>query len=118
MGLDMYLYRLPQGDKDQEQEVKYWRKASAIHRWFTQDAEEDNCVEFSKTIEDVERLHRMCTNSLNKKEPLLETGSGFFWGNTDYDDFYWEDIKETAESLEDIINEHEEGDKYLYYAWY
>lgn len=118
MGLDMYLYRLPDGDKDQEQKVMYWRKANAIHRWFTQGDTEDNCKEFSKTIEDIKRLQSMCAKSLEKKEPALETGSGFFWGSTDYDDWYWEDIKETAESLQSVIDNHEEGDEYTYYAWY
>lgn len=118
MGLDMYLYKLPQGDKNQEQQVMYWRKSNAIHRWFTQDAKEDNTTEFSKNIEDIKRLQGMCANSFNKKEIVLETSSGFFWGSTSYDDWYWEDIKETAESLENVINDHEEGDEYVYYAWY
>lgn len=118
MGLDMYLYKMPQGDKDQEYQVKYWRKANAIHRWFTQDHEKDNCTEFPKTIEDIKRLHHMCVTSLKKKEPVLETSSGFFWGSTEYDGWYWEDIQETADALEVIISHHEEGDEYFYYAWY
>lgn len=118
MGLDMYLHKLPQGDKDQSFKVMYWRKANAIHRWFTQDAEEDNCVDFNKTVEDLKRLHSMCVNSIKNKEPILETGSGFFWGSTDYDEWYWEQLQETADNLEVIISHHEDGDEYEYSAWY
>ena len=118
MGLDMYLYKLPQGDKNHEYEVNYWRKSNAIHRWFTQDAEEDNLTEFPKTIEDIKRLYHLCARSLKQKEPVLETGDGFFWGSTKYDEWYWEDIQETVDALEVIIKHLEEGDEYYYYAWY
>jgi len=118
MGLDMYLHRLPQGDRDQEQRVMYWRKASAIHRYFTKDAKEDNCIDFPKTIEDIQALRLLCINSIEEKEPLLETGSGFFWGSTEYDSYYWEDLQDTADAMEAIISEHQEGDTYEYSAWY
>ena len=73
MGLDMYLHKLPQGDRDQEQRVMYWRKANAIHRWFTQDTKEDNCVDFPKTIEDIQRRFGVCVLTLlNKKNHCLK----------------------------------------------
>jgi len=118
MGLDMYLHKLPKGDKEQSYEVCYWRKANAIHHYFTKDAEEDNCVEFTVNVDDLTTLKNMCLKSLKNKEPLLETASGFFWGGTDYDDYYWDMLSSTADDIEVILSHHTEGDTYEYYAWY
>ncbi len=54
----------------------------------------------------------MCVDSVENKEPILETGSGFFWGNTDYDEWYWNELQATADAIEVIIRHHEEGDTY------
>ena len=48
----------------------------------------------------------------NKQEihELLPTASGFFFGGTDYDEFYMEDIEDTIEILEKILkNKAPEG---------
>jgi len=36
-------------------------------------------------------------------EDLLPTESGFFFGSTDYDEYYYEDIEDTIEILQDIL---------------
>lgn len=41
-------------------------------------------------------------------EELLPTGSGFFFGSTDYDEYYMEDIQHTIEVLEKVIKEEKE----------
>jgi len=38
-------------------------------------------------------------------EELLPTTSGFFFGGTEYDEFYMNDINETIEILEKVLNE-------------
>lgn len=42
---------------------------------------------------------------------LLPTENGFFFGSTDYDEYYIEDIKDTIEILEPLIKELEESRK-------
>lgn len=44
-------------------------------------------------------------------EELLPTTSGFFFGSTDYDQYYYQDIKETYEGLDKIIKEEETAEK-------
>lgn len=114
MGLDMYLY----GKKDAynltdynigriglQVEVGYWRKANAIHRWFVENVQGgiDNCATYSISIEELETLKSICEEVLNKPEladKKLPTKDGFFFGPTEYDEFYFNDIQETI----DIIN--------------
>jgi len=38
-------------------------------------------------------------------ERLLPTKSGFFFGGTDYDEYYIEDLKDTVKILERALNE-------------
>jgi len=50
-------------------------------------------------------------------EELLPTQAGFFFGGTDYDQYYYNDIKETAESLKKLLEEDESGDFYYSANW-
>lgn len=38
-------------------------------------------------------------------EKLLPTAGGFFFGGTDYDEYYWQDLEETIKMLEPLIVE-------------
>lgn len=50
---------------------------------------------------------------------LLPTTSGFFFGSTEYDQWYFEDLKYTVEALEPLIEKNDQGeykfDSDLYY---
>lgn len=48
-------------------------------------------------------------------EELLPTTSGFFFGSTDYDQYYMEDVKNTVKILEDALAD-EEADEFEYRA--
>ena len=49
---------------------------------------------------------------------LLSTCSGFFFGSTDYDEYYVECIQETIEQLEGVIKDAEESDKDVWFEYY
>lgn len=51
-------------------------------------------------------------------EELLPTEAGFFFGSTDYDEWYYQQIVETIPVLEKIISEHNDAYdmEYSYYA--
>ena len=233
MGLDMSLYRETTADMEiknqklkdiletgedrygrrvDKQEVCYWRKFNALHKYFADhfgDEEKDNCVNMYMEITDIENLlsllkklkskiklgdgdvengYTCSDNKLNDTvltesgsvkaselqngdiiirhngeetercrvsdirkddksvrykattlvkgklvlnpeicEMLLPTEEGFFFGSTDYDQWYVEDIENTIPMLEQVIKEHkklvEAGVKeydidYYYRAWY
>ena len=104
------------------EQVGYWRKANEIHRWFVNNVQdgEDNCQPFPVDAEELRKLLATVTAVLDRKEKpeeALPTQSGFFFGGTDYDDYYWEDLARTKLLLEGILAEPD-ADKadYIYRA--
>lgn len=100
-------------------EYAYWRKANAIHKWFVDNicGGVDDC-ELSRAItqEEIVDLHERCKTILgttNKETwaKLLPTLPGFFFGSTEYDDRYLEDIRHTLIVCESILKDFD-FDKY------
>lgn len=58
-----------------------------------------------EVIEDTEKL-----------DDLFPTSSGFFFGGTEYDDYYQEQVNETIEMIEGLLQE-EGGDFYYQSSW-
>jgi hypothetical protein len=50
-------------------------------------------------------------------EQLLPTRGGFFFGSTDYDQYYLQDLRETQEMLEAVLAEPEEGSFFYHASW-
>ena len=103
-----------------EEEVGYWRKANQIHRWFVDNVQNgvDNCGEYSVSKGELEELRNICTGVLNdhsKAEELLPSASGFFFGNTDYDEWYYNDVQHTIEIIDKIFSESD-GNQDIYYS--
>lgn len=145
MGLDMYLYASKfvsnmeyRNEQDQfnkivsaleaeqftmghviaEVEVAYWRKANAIHDWFL-DGREDDCTPFYVERERLERLRDACKEIIDKPalaEFTLPTRDGFFFGSTEYDEWYMENIKETYDKLSTLLNKIPDGWSFKYQA--
>lgn len=102
-----YVAMKPESGATIELPVAYWRKANAIHRWFVQNCAdgEDDCramfVPYKKLVE----LRDLCEKVLadhSKAAELLPTQDGFFFGSTEYDEWYFNDVKHTLEVLKDI----------------
>jgi len=84
----------------------YWRKANQIHSWFVREIQggEDNCGEYYVSSDKLIELLAICKHSLENKDPaLLLPQGGFFFGSTDIDEWYWNDIKSTISQLERIL---------------
>lgn len=93
-----------------EEEVAYWRKANHIHKWFVDNVQggEDNCNQYYVENGDLVNLLEVCKKvkeDPSKAEELLPTSEGFFFGSTDYDEYYMKDIDYTIEILEEAISE-------------
>lgn len=103
------------------EEAGYWRKANQIHRWFVENVQNgvDNCGEYYVSGSDLRKLLELCKqveadNSL--AESLLPSASGFFFGGTEYDEWYFNDISNTIQILEEAL-EDENGDYYYSSSW-
>jgi hypothetical protein len=111
-------------------EYGYWRKANHIHNWFVVNCQDgiDECQETEVTKDKIEELHRVCTEIMNthKKllpdvikltlyEDVLPTVEGFFFGGTDYDEDYIQDVEDTINILNNVLEgTNFETDKIIY----
>ena len=78
----------------------YWRKSNMIHHWFVNTLANgvDECQPIFVKREDLEALKELCIEVIanpTDAEALLPTGSGFFFGSTSYDEYYFGDLSDT-----------------------
>ncbi len=90
-------------------EAMYWRKANAIHRWFVDNVQNgvDNCDEYNVSTEQLTELRNLCKKVLEDPEAameLLPPKSGFFFGSTDIDDFFIDDLTSTVERFDYLLD--------------
>jgi hypothetical protein len=130
MGLDMYLrVRVAMPYKSDERfdnaygsdwklsertySVCEWRKANAVHRWFVDNVQEgqDDCGRYPVNLENLKNLRFACQNAMREYDDgniehaagFMPTTSGFFFGSTEYDDYYREDLKRTYDACNNLI---------------
>ena len=101
------------------EDVVYWRKANQIHAWFVANVQDDvdDCKEHYVEQEKLKELLELCKQvqaDHSLAEELLPTESGFFFGSTEYDEYYFADIKDTIEELEKILAENNENSNFYY----
>lgn len=104
-------------------EAMYWRKANAIHRWFVENVQdgEDDCKSYEVAREQLLELRNLCANLCKKKELAtaeeeLPTEDGFFFGSTEYDEWYWNDIENTVVGLDKALETFGDGWYFSYQA--
>lgn len=149
MGLDMYLYKkhyvknwdymsdnekhtisIKKGKKKLDhikpdrvcsvvEEVMYWRKFNALHKWFVDNVQEgvDDCKECFVDESDLKMLLETLTYVYENKdsaETILPTSQGFFFGSDDIDEYYWEEVKSTIIQLKDLLEEDNKGASFYY----
>ena len=146
MGLDMYLHKRthvyhyintpitdPQASvtypgvrservSDITERMGVWRKANAIHQWFVDNCQggEDDCMEHYVDTDDLKKLadavdQVIADHSLASE--LLPTQGGFFFGDTDYGEYYFQDLELTKEICKTALADAEGGDFYYEASW-
>ena len=88
--------------------VGYWRKANAIHRWFVDNCQQgvDDCRSAGVEREQLKELKKLCAEVIknpNKAGELLPTTEGFFFGSTDYDEWYTQELKSTIAIINNCL---------------
>ena len=109
-----------------EYPVGYWRKANAIHNYFVQTLGEgvDECQEMYVPRETLSDLRERCQDVIASsdmeqmaQEVGLETVSGFFFGDTEYGEWYKEDLKLTIEICDFVLALPEEYSLHYQASW-
>ena len=127
------------GHRRLEEEVGYWRKANAIHKWFVDNVQDgvDDCGYYEVSQEQLKNLLHICSLIKEKcrmkkgkiangahsengqwvtdyvdgeyienpeiAEEYLPTTGGFFFGDTEYDQWYMRSIEYTIEMLTKVL---------------
>lgn len=97
--------------KNIEIELGYWRKANAIHQWFVDNVQggKDDCDEYFVSFSDLVKLKDVCKSVLDNGEEFalgaLPPASGFFFGNAEVDEYYWQYVKDTYELCVDLCSD-------------
>ena len=89
-------------------QVAYWRKANYIHKWFVDNVQKgtDDCGEYWVPNEKMRELYHTCTKALETKDAtILSPTEGFFFGSTDIDQWYWNDIEYTKEKIKSLLED-------------
>ena len=87
--------------------VGYWRKVNSVHQWFVDNCGggEDECQDIFVTRHALETLRETCQEVLNARsdevaKELLPPQAGFFFGSTDIDEWYYQDLEHTVKIID------------------
>ena len=100
-------------------EAIYWRKSNQIHDWFVKNVQagEDNCGHYYVSREKLNELHQLILEVLDTKNAkLLPPAAGFFFGSTDIDEYYWDDLRRTASEIESTLAMFGDGWDFEYHS--
>lgn len=121
MGLDVYFTRKnSNGDDIAEQ---YFRKPNMIlsHVEKCLGHEMENCVdhrlEVVHVLELIDKIKVVLADH-SKAEEVLPLQSGFFFGGTVYDEYYFDDLEYIRDDLEELMKDHKEDDYIMFHAWW
>lgn len=104
------------------EQVGYWRKANQIHNWFVEHVQNgvDDCRYHNEvTKEDLEELLDTCHEVLcnpDLADELLPTQGGFFFGSTEYDEYYIQDLECTINTITKVLETTDFDKEMLYYV--
>lgn len=96
--------------------VGYWRKANAIHAWFVTNCQNgvDECQETSVSREELQELKKRClrvialsisqASLVDKVTNILPPQTGFFFGSTDLDEWYFESLGRTVQIIDRALS--------------
>jgi hypothetical protein len=132
MGLDQYLFAVPKGTEgegfpEQGQVIVQWRKANQIHRWMEEHVVPggghlENVVRYRVHPEQLMELYTAVCAVLDdpaQATRLLPTQQGFFYGPTEYDDWYLQELAETKKQLEAFhLDPRATGTDLYYLGWW
>lgn len=99
----------------------YWRKANAIHNWFVTHVQDgkDDCKSYVIYEDKLIELRDVCKSIIEEEEEhstdraiklgkeLLPTSDGFFFGDTSYNDYYFDTVEETYDEIVRMIKSDE-----------
>lgn len=100
------------------EEIGYFRKVNFLMQEL---AYYGNCEFKEITRDSLEELKRKCLAVLENHElaeDLLPTCSGFFYGSTEYDEWYFQDVQAVLDWVEGVLENLAGDEVVLMYCWW
>ena len=104
--------------------IAYWRKVNFIYAYFDNKGLLDHESECAWVdVEDIKDIIQRCEKVLADKDEvindeLLPTRSGFFFGSTEYDKWYYYDVKDTIKKLKKVLKALKDDEQlYIAFSW-
>lgn len=102
-------------------EAMYWRKANAIHQWFVNNVQdgEDNCGRYYVDRSSLQELLDIVNQVIADPEQasiLLPTTNGFFFGGTEYDEWYFDNLNYTRDRLTELLDSKYDNWEFEYHS--
>lgn len=103
-------------------EAGYWRKANQIHGWFVKNCQDgtDDCGNYHVDREQLTELKELCQRVLDFRHlanELLPIRQGFFFGNDEYNEYYFQDLEQTVEIIDQCLGLPESWDFEYHSSW-
>lgn len=97
--------------------IAYWRKFNALHAWMVKNVQndEDDCGEYIVTEEHLKKLQGDLSSITEENaKDVLPVKPGFFFGGTDYDEWYWKEVESLKCTINHLIDQQEREFMYVY----
>lgn len=86
----------------------YFRKVNFVYRFFSNKLEDECCFVTKSDLEElISRCEKVAADH-SLAEELLPTVSGFFFGSTDYDQWYFSDVDDCKKQMEKLLEDYDE----------
>ena len=92
----------------------YFRKVNFVYHFFAPKLEDECCFVTKADLEElISRCEKVMADHSLAKE-LLPTQNGFFFGSTDYDDWYYEDVEDCKKQMTKLLDDFDEETDVIY----
>lgn len=101
-------------------EDMYYRKVNCLYAYFNDRLENEQCL---VTLDDCKKIIKYAKTILETRdtdiaEKLLPTQSGFFFGSTEYNRYYFADVKDVLEQFSEYIDDWTDDTiGWVYFSW-
>ncbi len=110
--------------KEITEEMCHWRKFNALHEWFVKHVQQgnDDCGTYVVSPEDLRNLLKTLEaikKNKNRAKEMLPPKEGFFFGSTEIDDYYFENVDDSIFTIKSLLAEpaNTMSDLYYHSSW-
>lgn len=101
-------------------EDMYYRKVNSLYAYFSDRLESEQCLVTKADVEDIiDRASKvLLAHDEEVSAELLPTQSGFFFGSTEYDEYYYDDIADVYKQFTKYLEDWTDDTiGWVYFSW-